>query len=125
MQRGERRTMTQSRVTVAVVGDFMLQEIPSAGEIATVRGFLGDADITIANIDTVLSEQGEPIPKWANLRGPREVVHQLREMGIDVVTVANHHAMDFRAEGLLDMLVAYEEAGLKAIGAGANLAAAT
>ena len=81
--------------------------------------------LVIANIDTVLSEKGEPIPKWANLRGPREVVHHLREMGIDVVTVANNHAMDFRAEGMLDMLAAYDEAGLKAIGAGENLEAAT
>lgn len=116
--------MTRSPITVAVVGDFMIQEIPSAEEIATVQGFLGDAEIVIANIDTVLSEKGEPIPKWANLRGPREVVHHLREMGIDVVTVANNHAMDFRAEGMLDMLAAYDEAGLKAIGAGANVAAA-
>jgi len=119
-----RHIMAQSPITVAVVGDYMIQEIPSAEDIALVQGFFGDADITIANIDTVLSDKGEPIPKWANLRGPPEVVDHLKEMGIDVVTVANNHAMDFRAEGLLDMLDAYDEAGLTAIGAGANLAVA-
>ena len=42
-------------------------------------------------------------------------------MGFDVVTLANNHAMDYGAEGLLDMRRALEQAGVRAVGAGADL----
>jgi poly-gamma-glutamate synthesis protein (capsule biosynthesis protein) len=115
----------KSTVTIAAVGDFMLAKRPGTDDIAAVRAFLTGSDITIANVDTVLSERGTPVPKWANLRGPREAAGDLRAMGFDVIVMANNHAMDFRAEGMLDCCRAYEEAGLLTVGAGEHLAAAT
>ena len=112
-------------VIVAAVGDFMIDRRAKAPDIARVRTMLGGADIAIANVDTVLSDLGQPSPKYANLRGPRESVHDLREMGFDVVTIANNHAMDFRAEGMLDMRAAYQEAGVRSVGAGATIMEAT
>jgi poly-gamma-glutamate capsule biosynthesis protein CapA/YwtB (metallophosphatase superfamily) len=112
-------------VVVAAVGDFMIDRRANPLDIERVRTLLGGADIAIANVDTVLSDQGQPSPKYANLRGPRESVHDLRAMGLDVVTLANNHAMDFRAEGMLDMRTAYREAGIQSIGAGATIVEAT
>src|SRR5205807_1367990 len=43
----------------------------------------------------------------------------------DLIAMANNHAMDFRAEGMLDTRRAYQEAGLRSVGAGENLQAAT
>ncbi len=116
---------SKSAVTIAAVGDFMLTKRPEAEDIAAVRAFLTGSDITLANVDTVLSGRGTAVPKWANLRGPREAARDLRAMGFDVIVMANNHAMDFRAEGMLDSCRAYAEAGLLTMGAGENLAAAT
>jgi poly-gamma-glutamate synthesis protein (capsule biosynthesis protein) len=115
----------KNTVTIAAVGDFMLDRRPKSADIAAVRAFLTGSDIAIANVDTVLSDRGTPVPKWANLRGPREAAADLRAMGFDLIAMANNHAMDFRAEGMLDTCRAYAEAGLTGVGAGENLAAAT
>jgi poly-gamma-glutamate capsule biosynthesis protein CapA/YwtB (metallophosphatase superfamily) len=112
-------------VTIAAVGDFMLERRPAGEDVRAVNAFLAGAGVTIANVDTVLSNLGTPVPKWANLRGPREAAHDLRAMGFDLIAMANNHAMDFRAAGMLDTCRAYEEAGLRYAGAGENLEAAT
>ena len=116
---------TGTRITIAAIGDFMLERRLAAEDIDSVREFLAGADIVIANVDAVLSDRGTLVPKWANLRGPREAVHDLRALGIDVVAMANNHAMDFRAAGMLDTCRAYDEAGILHPGAGEHLAAAT
>lgn len=112
-------------ITISAVGDFMIQHRPDRPKLDRVRSLVSGVDIAIANVDTVLSDHGQPSPKWANLRGPRDVVHDIRAMGFDVVTMANNHAMDFRAEGMLDMRAAYLEAGIKPIGGGSTLAEAS
>ena len=111
-------------VRIACIGDFMLARRPDEASIAPVRELFDGDDVVIANVDTVLSDLGTPVPKWANLRGPREAAKDLRALGIGVVAMANNHAMDFRAEGMLDTCRAYDEAGLLHAGAGENLAAA-
>jgi poly-gamma-glutamate capsule biosynthesis protein CapA/YwtB (metallophosphatase superfamily) len=112
-------------LTIAAVGDFMIERRFASADVEAVRAVLAGPDVVIANVDTVLSDKGTPVPKWANLRGPREAAGDLRTMGIDLIAMANNHAMDFRAEGMLDTLRAFDEAGLMHAGAGANLRAAT
>jgi poly-gamma-glutamate synthesis protein (capsule biosynthesis protein) len=112
-------------VVVAAVGDFMLERRLDPADIACVRSLCSDADLVIANLDTVVSDRGEAMPKWANLRGPRELAHDLAALGIHVAVLANNHAMDFGAEGLLDMIEALRAAGVATVGAGADLAEAT
>jgi poly-gamma-glutamate synthesis protein (capsule biosynthesis protein) len=116
---------SKTSLTIAAVGDFMLVQRPDAANIEAIRTLLAGSDVAIANVDTVLSDLGTPVPKWANLRGPRTAAGDLRAMGIDAIAMANNHAMDFRAEGMLDTLRAYQESGLLTAGAGVNLSAAT
>ncbi len=113
------------QITVAAVGDFMLERRLATQDINSVREILSGFDLVVANVDTVLSDQGTPVPKWANLRGPREIAHDLRALGVDVVAMANNHTMDFRAAGLLDTCRIYNEVGMLHAGAGDCLAAAT
>lgn len=114
-----------SGLVIAAVGDFMISRRPTREEIARTRPLFAGADLVVANVDTVLSDAGIAVPKWANLRGPREAAADLRAMGIDVAILANNHAMDFGAEGLLDAIAAFEETGILVIGAGRNLAQST
>ena len=81
-------------LVVDVVGDFMLERRLAPVDVAATRTLFDGADVVIANLDTVLSDRGTPVPKWANLRGPRDCARDLRAMGIDLVALANNHAMD-------------------------------
>ncbi|GIW04102.1 MAG: poly-gamma-glutamate biosynthesis protein [Thermomicrobiales bacterium] len=108
-------------ITIAAAGDVMIEQRLREADIAAVRPLLDGADITIANLDGVLSSLGTPMPKFVNLRGPREAAWDVRALGIDIVSLANNHAMDFRAEGMLDMRQALLEAGVHPVGAGCSL----
>ena len=50
-----------------------------------------------------------------------ERVSMFQEMGIDAVTLANNHALDFGQEALLDSVAVLDGAGILHTGAGANL----
>lgn len=112
-------------VTIAAVGDFMLQSLPSEAEIARVRALIAGSDIAVANMDTVLSPLGEPTPKLFNLRGERDAVPSVAAMGFHALTIANNHAMDFGAEGMLDMIAAFRAVGVTPFGGGRDLAEAS
>lgn len=114
-----------TRVMIDAVGDFMITAPVKQADVQEAARFVRGADVVIANVDTVLSARGTPVPKWANLRGPREAVRDLKAIGIDIVAMANNHSMDFRAEGMLDSCAAYDEVGILHAGAGKDLAAAT
>ena len=45
----------------------------------------------------------------------------LSEMGVDIVTMANNHILDFGPEGITDSLAALDGAGIPHVGVGENL----
>lgn len=111
-------------ISIIAVGDVMMRTRPRQADIDAVSGLLAQPGTVLANIDVVISELGTPTPKWANLRGSRDLAVDFKAIGFDVVSMANNHSMDFRAEGMLDSRRAFDEAGLRHAGAGENLAAA-
>jgi poly-gamma-glutamate synthesis protein (capsule biosynthesis protein) len=117
--------MVRSACRIAAFGDLMIQRRPAQQDIEAVSAFLAPYDLVTGNVDLVVSREGTPTPKLMNLNGPRELAHDLKSMGIDVVSMANNHAMDFRAEGMLDSCRAFDEAGIVHAGAGRNLAEAS
>lgn len=72
-----------------------------------------------------MSKLGEPTAKWINLNALRELAYDVRAMGIDLVSLANNHTMDFRVEGMLDSRRAVDEADVFHAGAGRNLTEAS
>lgn len=111
-------------VSIVAVGDVMMRARPRRADIDAVSGLLARPGIVLANIDVVVSDQGTPTPKWANLHGSRDLAVDFKAIGFDVVSMANNHSMDYRAEGMLDSRRAFDEAGLRHAGAGESLAAA-
>ncbi len=86
---------------------------------------LGDAsDLFIVNLECPFTEGGEKLPKNFNFRARPELVGSLVAGGVDVVSLANNHLMDFGAQGLVDTLVTLETARIPYFGAGRNLAEA-
>ena len=118
-----------SPFTLAAVGDIVLTRpsLPGAGVsegLATVLGWLGQADVRFANLETVYSEHGYPREKLITLRGNPKLVDDLRQMRFDVLSVANNHSVDFGEDSLLETIRLLEDNGIRTVGGGADLTAA-
>ncbi|BCJ35744.1 hypothetical protein Athai_32470 [Actinocatenispora thailandica] len=85
---------------------------------------LSAADVTIVNLETAVTTGGTPQPKEFHFRAPPAAFDAVKAAGVDVVTMANNHAMDYGRTGLADSLRYAKAAGMPVIGAGANEAAA-
>jgi poly-gamma-glutamate synthesis protein (capsule biosynthesis protein) len=86
---------------------------------------LGDAaDLFVVNLECPFTEGGEKLPKNFNFRARPDLVGALAAGGVDVVSLANNHLMDYGAQGLVDTLATLEQARIPYFGAGRNLAEA-
>lgn len=86
-----------------------------------VKSYLTDADITIANLETPITDRGEPEEKDFVYRSSPNVLPDFKDSGIDVVTLANNHILDYGAEGLFDTMEYLEQWGIQYTGAGRNV----
>jgi poly-gamma-glutamate synthesis protein (capsule biosynthesis protein) len=87
----------------------------------------GEADLFVANLECCVSQRGERFPdpdKPFFFRAPPEAVELLLRVGVDCVTLANNHALDYGADALLDTLAYLDGAGIAHVGAGPDLTAA-
>jgi poly-gamma-glutamate capsule biosynthesis protein CapA/YwtB (metallophosphatase superfamily) len=83
-----------------------------------------EADLFVLNLECCISERGTrwPAPgKPFFFRAPPAAVETLVHLGVDCVTLANNHALDFGYDALLDTFDHLEAAGIKWAGAGRNL----
>ncbi len=84
-----------------------------------------DADISMVNLEAPFTQQNQALPgKKFNFKAPPENVQVLQNGGIDIVNLANNHTMDYQGAGLQETLATLDKAGIKSIGAGADVKAA-
>ena len=80
---------------------------------------LQDADIFMVNNEFPFSNRGEPMEdKQFTFCCDPKYVKALNEMGVDVVSLANNHTLDYGREALSDTFVALDGAGILYGGAG-------
>lgn len=88
------------------------------GPIAAV---LRKSDLTALNLETAITTGGTPAPgKQYTFRAPPTAFTALKAAGVDVVTMANNHGMDYMESGLADTLAAIKKSRFPVIGIGAN-----
>jgi poly-gamma-glutamate capsule biosynthesis protein CapA/YwtB (metallophosphatase superfamily) len=81
-----------------------------------------EADVAMVNLENPLTRSTLRRPnKQFNFKADPEAVQVLTSGGIDLVNLANNHAMDYEAEGLIETLETLEKAGIHAIGAGKDI----
>jgi poly-gamma-glutamate synthesis protein (capsule biosynthesis protein) len=83
-----------------------------------------EADLFLLNLECCISEGGEPWPdpgKPFFFRAPPRATELLELLGVDCVTLANNHALDFGEAALLDTFAHLAEAGIAWVGAGASI----
>jgi poly-gamma-glutamate capsule biosynthesis protein CapA/YwtB (metallophosphatase superfamily) len=81
------------------------------------------ADIATVNLEGAISERGVAAAnKQYHFRGGPALLRGAAHVaGIDLVTVANNHSLDFGRDAFLDTLSAAHDAGLKTVGGGATI----
>ncbi len=94
-------------ITIAFAGDINVEGSLAtrlADDPATFVGpfaeLLGGADLAIANLEAALVTDGAPIDKEFTFGAPPSVLDALAAGGIDVVSAANNHGMDYGVDGL-------------------------
>jgi poly-gamma-glutamate synthesis protein (capsule biosynthesis protein) len=83
-----------------------------------------EADLFVLNLECCISDRGT---RWADprkpffFRAPPKAVETLVHLGVDCVTLANNHALDFGTEALLDTFRYLTDAGIACVGAGPDV----
>ncbi len=86
---------------------------------------MNQADIMMLNNEFAYSTRGiEEQNKSYTFRADPKRVDILKEMGVDIVSLANNHALDFGMDALLDTFSTLDNAGIAYIGAGETMARA-
>lgn len=115
---------TRSDITLAFGGDVhfsgrtlaLLDDPQTAfGRIAHV---LSRADLAFVNLETAVTERGTPEPKEFLFRAPASAYAAVKAAGIDAVSIANNHALDYGQVGLADTLDHARRNGIPALGGG-------
>lgn len=87
-----------------------------------IRAEIDAADIFMVNQEFPFTERGtQAADKQFTFRLPHDRLHLMNEMGIDIVTMANNHILDYGPEGITDSIAALNEAGIRYVGVGENL----
>ncbi|MDP9239368.1 MAG: CapA family protein [Actinomycetota bacterium] len=92
--------------------------------LGPIGAVLRRADIGMVNFESAITERGTPEPKQFHFRAPPSALTALGAQGVDVVTMANNHGVDYGPVGLSDTLAAVRGSKLPVIGVGANAAEA-
>ncbi|MDB9495720.1 CapA family protein [Spirulina major CS-329] len=82
---------------------------------------LQGADVTFGNFESTLtrsphSRKDVSRPNVFAFRNPPEYAQLLRNVGFDVLSVANNHSLDFGTQGFQDTIAHIEAAGMAAVG---------
>ena len=109
---------TVSEFDVAFVGDVFLQtrsgmEPPFSSEIESL---FRQIPWVIANLETVLTENGQAQQKAYCSRADPTMAFYLKETGINAVNLANNHTYDYGAKGFRQTVSTLETAGISYFG---------
>ena len=117
---------TNNSLVLLGVGDVGPIHEPMDAYSVLARPVLAAADIRFGQCERVYSERGalQLHSGGAHSRVKPHMASVFTDCGFDVVSVASNHAMDWGEDALLDTIALLESKGIKAIGAGRNLAEA-
>lgn len=101
-----------------------LQRVPPAYPWGDTLRLFRESDWRMCNLECAISDRGTPwerTEKTFHFRSDAKNVAVLRAAGIDAVSLANNHVLDFEAEAFFDTLEILDKQGIRHAGAGRNL----
>ncbi|MFK0178156.1 CapA family protein [Streptomyces xanthochromogenes] len=119
-------------ITLAFGGDVHFTErtaprlnaTPADPALGPMSKTVAAADFAMVNLETAITTRGAAEPKLYHFRTPPSALTALQASGVDAVSMANNHAVDYGPAGLADTLDAVHHAPIPVLGIGANEAEA-
>ncbi len=111
-------------VTLAFAGDIHFAGVLAsrlddpASAIGPMRSVLASADLAVANLETAVTTRGTPQEKQFVFRAPPTAFDAIKDSGIDIVTMANNHGLDYGPVSVPDALDAAALAKVAVVGLG-------
>lgn len=122
---------SDSPIHLVFAGDFYLSEyIQGQYDKKGINGVLSkellktfqDADLAMVNEEFPFSSKGTPMKdKQFTFRVSPKYVSLFQDTGIDVVTLANNHVLDYGEQALLDSISTLRAESIQYVGAGSNI----
>lgn len=81
-----------------------------------VRDYIGNADITTANLETLAAGNELGVSSYPLFNAPEEIIDELKILGVDIVNTATNHTMDFGAYGAYASIEALKERDMPYVG---------
>ena len=126
-----------SSPTIGLLGDVMLgravadtlRDVPPEEVWSEeVREIATSCVAVICNLECCISSRGHTTGRVPGkpffFRGPPEAVRSLQAIGVDAVSLANNHALDYEVDALIDTLELLDDAEIAVVGAGRDPAQA-
>lgn len=119
-------------ITMAMVGDLIITRALSVyeePEFLKLRDLIRSATVGLGNMEMLLHEWEDDVIPAAQSGGTYmaahpDMAHELAWMGLDMLSLANNHTMDYGEAGLRRTQEALAAAGIEYAGGGRNLALA-
>jgi len=112
-------------ITVALAGDVHFTgrtakrlNPDDESALGPIGEILGAADLAMVNLETAITERGSAADKTYIFRAPAKALDELDADGVDVVSMANNHAVDYGDVGLVDSLAAVADSPIGVAGIG-------
>lgn len=125
--------MPERKFKLAIAGELMVMRpfaTAASPGLAAVAGLLRDADACYAHLEVLFGSAEDGM--WAHRSGSKgsymladaSIAQDLRWLGVDVVSAANNHSLDFGAAGIDSTARACRDAGIACAGIGRDLESA-
>lgn len=107
--------------------DFVLDHYDEVGKLdecisPEILKRTNNADVFLLNHEYCISDRGEPLEgKYYTFRAEPKRMELIKEMGTDIVSLANNHVYDYGADAFLDTADLLDEAEIPYVGGGRNL----
>ena len=92
--------------------DEMYQKVTPAYFFSGVKGILSKGDLNIANLETSITDSGNPVEKTFRFKGKPEYLQILKEGNVQVVNIANNHTHDYGEIGYRNTLTNLKKYGI-------------
>lgn len=96
--------------------------------LGPVASLMREADLTIANLECAITASlhlWSGAPKAFYFGAPPEAIHALTDAGIDMLSLANNHVLDFDVDGLRETLRHLRRHDIRFAGAGEDIGEAS
>ncbi|MFD2637327.1 CapA family protein [Piscibacillus salipiscarius] len=121
----------ESSITLNAIGDLLIHSTvykdarTSSGYdfnpmFKDIKYYLQNADITFANQETVLGGSQIGLSTYPQFNTPQELGDTLKDVGVDIVSMANNHTLDRGEQAILNATNYLDQLGIKYVGAYQN-----